>query len=459
MADVKLSQALGATDVTESAATLNGVLEYATAHPTELYVYLGRTDAGTDRGAWEQEIPLGVIAEGSFSTVVTGLTPQTKYYYRCYGTNANGAGWSLAATPFYTTSTSKEWNRLLKITFSGYDRDTALTNFPALVALDDGIAGFSYAQFGSGSGADLRFEDTDGTELNYEIDTWNPQGTSYIWVQVPEIVSTTTYIIAKWGKGDAQQPVYTTNGAVWSEGYAGVWHMDESGAINSVNGHTGTAHGNVDADGHIGGGQHFNRDSGHQYISVGDIEITDDLTMEAWHCNTYANPPGDKYVMRKKDSYEWYQWNVDWNINFDIIGTERYQFQKNGMWDLDAPAWTYEAVSYDSSEGVGRGYMTILSNPDSMVQRYVIDKGDGMAPTQNDNELTISCGDNRGYYGKMDEVRVSRVVRSADWLWACWKTQGNPEEFSSYDSVVLIPEPGTMLVGLLAVIALLRLRR
>jgi hypothetical protein len=103
--------------------------------------------------------------------------------------------------------------------------------------------------------------------------------------------------------------------------------------------------------------------------------------------------------------------------------------------------------------------MNTKAEPYNMTQRYFFDKGDGMAPAQNDNELTISCGDNRGYYGKMDEVRVSRVVRSADWLWACWKNQGSLEEFSTYDPVVFIPEPGMMVLGIAAAIVLLRLRK
>jgi len=377
------------------------------------------------------------------------LLLETTYYYRGFGTNEQGTGWSLSAKPFYTTTTSKEWNRIMMITFSGYDRATVLTNFPVLVVLNDNIEGFSYTHFGSANGTDLRFEDKSGTEVPYEIESWNPQGSSYIWVQVPELASAETFIIARWGNGDALQPAYTTNGATWSEGYAGVWHMNEPGAVNSVNGHAGTAHGNQNAIGYIGGAQSFSRVSGNQYISVGDIDISDDLTMEAWLCNTYSNPPGDKFVMSKKDSYEWYQWNVDWNINFDIIGTSRYVFQKNNMYDLDEPAWTYEAVSYDSSEGFGKGYMTTQADPNTMAQRYVFDKGAGMAPAQNNNELTISCGDNRGYYGRMDEVRLSRVERSADWLWASWKSQGGPDEFAEYGAVQLIPELGVLLPGLM----------
>ena len=62
------------------------------------------------------------------------------------------------------------------ITFSGYTGATALTNFPVLVVLTNGMSGFSYRQMSSPSNAgDLRFTDESGTAwLNYECETWSP---------------------------------------------------------------------------------------------------------------------------------------------------------------------------------------------------------------------------------------------------------------------------------------------
>ena len=38
------------------------------------------------------------------------------------------------------------------------------------------------------NGADLRFVDADdSTLLDHEIESWNPGGTSYVWVRVPTI--------------------------------------------------------------------------------------------------------------------------------------------------------------------------------------------------------------------------------------------------------------------------------
>ena len=68
----------------------------------------------------------------------------------------------------------------------------ALTNFPMLVQFGTNIGSFDYNQFSSPSNAaDLRFTASNGTtELYYDIDTWNTNGQSYVWVRVPLIAST-----------------------------------------------------------------------------------------------------------------------------------------------------------------------------------------------------------------------------------------------------------------------------
>ncbi len=81
----------------------------------------------------------------------------------------------------------------MKITLAGYTRPSTLTDFPALVRLSTNITDFSYSQFKSDIGGDLRFSASDGTtELDYEIDTWDSGGNSYVWIEVPLLSGTTT---------------------------------------------------------------------------------------------------------------------------------------------------------------------------------------------------------------------------------------------------------------------------
>jgi len=99
----------------------------------------------------------------------------------------------------------------MEIRFPGYDRDETLADFPALVALNEGVGGFSYGGFLSPLGYDLRFSNaTETAELDYEIESWDTNGTSHVWVRIPEFTSN-TMIRAYWGNLSAtEQPVSCT---------------------------------------------------------------------------------------------------------------------------------------------------------------------------------------------------------------------------------------------------------
>ena len=116
----------------------------------------------------------------------------------------------------------------VEMTTSGYAGTETLANFPVLVKFaKDAPAGFDYSQFQPGQ-TDLSFEDASGNKLAYEIDTWDEEGTSFVWVKVPELTSATK-IIAKWGDPDATTvPAERAKGAVWGAAdYAAVWHFSE----------------------------------------------------------------------------------------------------------------------------------------------------------------------------------------------------------------------------------------
>ncbi|HQL47140.1 MAG TPA: DUF2341 domain-containing protein, partial [Holophaga sp.] len=82
-------------------------------------------------------------------------------------------------------------------------------------------------------GADLRFADSTGNELPYEIETWNTSGSSYIWVKVPMIVNATSFITAYWKNPGASAPVYTA-GAVWDTAHTAVYHLNENVTDNAL---------------------------------------------------------------------------------------------------------------------------------------------------------------------------------------------------------------------------------
>ena len=121
--------------------------------------------------------------------------------------------------------------RTVPFTASGYDGESTLENFPVLVRLSGtDVAGFRHDEIGSTTNdayAALRFADAAGNSLDYEIEEWNPGGTSFVWVSLPSLAGTDTRFSAfyKPAAGTALPAVRPTN--VWtSAGYVGVWHLN-----------------------------------------------------------------------------------------------------------------------------------------------------------------------------------------------------------------------------------------
>ena len=111
---------------------------------------------------------------------------------------------------------------------------TPLANFPTLVRISEaGLTGFNYADC---LDADcIWFEDEGGNVLPFEVDTWDDQGESLVWVSVPSLSSSTT-ILMRWANSGAKVSPDPTN--VWSRAsYVGVWHMNELLADTSTGKH------------------------------------------------------------------------------------------------------------------------------------------------------------------------------------------------------------------------------
>lgn len=121
------------------------------------------------------------------------------------------------------------YKKMLPIQISGYTDSEILDNVPLLVRLSENIDGFTYNDLAyPNTGADLFFVDKSGENvLPHEIDTWNPNGESLIWVKIPEFKSGEKFY-AVYGNNDDN--TVNSSKAVWSN-YAGVWHMGEASGI------------------------------------------------------------------------------------------------------------------------------------------------------------------------------------------------------------------------------------
>ena len=90
--------------------------------------------------------------------------------------------------------------------------------------------GFSYADCDP---TQMRFGDENYAPIPFEVDTWNPQGESLVWVKVPLAEGTKINLVYNGTATVANDP-----SAVWGD-YTGVWHfetLDESVKVTNAQG-------------------------------------------------------------------------------------------------------------------------------------------------------------------------------------------------------------------------------
>jgi len=135
------------------------------------------------------------------------------------------------------------WEARTTITLDTSDISADIQDFAILVALGPDAIDYATAQ---ADGDDLRFvASDDATPLDFEIEQWNPGGTSIVWVRLPVLESggTAQSFRAYWNNpaaAAAEDPV-----ATFDDGTHTVAHHFETGLVNSLDGVAATANGGV----------------------------------------------------------------------------------------------------------------------------------------------------------------------------------------------------------------------
>ena len=332
----------------------------------------------------------------------------------------------------------------MEICFTGYNGTDTLANFPVLVKLGPAQTGFSYSQFASPNGDDLRFRDAARNELKYEIESWDPSGTSYVWVKVPALAKNTS-IWAAWGSPKlATKPSYTSDGSVWSEGYAAVYHADEGGSTHkdsTANARNGTPLGNtVAVAGMVAGADQFdgNGDAVRLPKTFGLFGGNQSVTVEFWFKADAVAP--DTYYGTSPVLFQGRGENA-WMLTFgDSVAANSLSIRLNqGGWASPASApgiatgrWYYFSTTYTPSG---------TNNWKAYLDGTVVSQGTLTGTVTADTALNNQYGGSdesgagvtsRWFKGAMDEVRVSNVARSDNWLWASWNTVFSNGTFATY---------------------------
>jgi hypothetical protein len=297
-------------------------------------------------------------------------------------------------------------------------------------------SGFAYNQFGSGSN-DLAFTaDAAGlTNLNYEIDTWNTNGLSYVWVQVPTLVGN-SIITARWGAPGQTRPVCTTNGSTWSNGYVGVWHFSETNGTTVKNSTTygsalnGTISGSnpvqLNTPGWVGTGANWIGDSQENgMITIPDnagLRGPSNITISHWgyfrgmglssYGRVYAKSDGNPYWLASRG-------NTYLAIDVNNSYSSGDFLRNDNVWQYGA--WAYDNAVSKTSIFYQNGSSVFSTTATANLTQ---DSGALIIGNRSDGTRTLA--------GVLDEFRVSQVTRSANWIWAEYLNMASNAVFNSY---------------------------
>ncbi len=310
-----------------------------------------------------------------------------------------------------------------------------------LVVLGTNVPGFNYGQFQTPDGSDLRFLAADGgTELNYEIETWNTNGSSFVWVQLP-LFTNQCSILARWGDpAVTDPPVGAGTGATWSEDFLGVWHLAETSGAHYDSSPALAASRFVSAvqqgtaAGIVGGADNFNGTS--NYVSLPDMGTVPSVTVEAW-VNLNSTPSGNDVGLVSSDP-----WSAG-VTHFKTSSTRNLKAQINSGGTvissdgvLPIGAWAHVAYTVG---GAGAGNFRLYLNGALLA-----------SATGTSNNILTDVKLAREYNGRylnarLDEVRISSVARSSNWLWATCQNIASNSSFASY-GVVSEPTPSAPVI-------------
>ncbi|HEY4052069.1 MAG TPA: DUF2341 domain-containing protein, partial [Acidobacteriaceae bacterium] len=279
--------------------------------------------------------------------------------------------------------------------------------------------------------------------LSFEIDNYNPTtGAGSFWVGIPTLSHTSdTTIYMFYGI-----PSITTSqqnpAGVWSNGYLSVYHLGNGTTVGLTDsgsvGYTLAGSGSAVA-GRIGGGVGFSGDPGTYLYYDSPVAYpsgASPVSLEAWVQLPPGAPPvtGREFVGYGENSANGSRFGLaEWaQPDANIVGLE---FENLG---IGGPIW--QDNNWHHLVGVYGG--GAISTPASM---YYLDgvplstaASSGITPAITTTELkiggiptvTFCCAFN----GSVDEVRVSSVARSADWVATEYTNESSPSTFYSVGS-------------------------
>jgi hypothetical protein len=302
-------------------------------------------------------------------------------------------------------------------------------DFPLLLRLDSSSVDFSVPADGGG---DLRFTRGTTNHLPYEVELWDEtRGVAVVWVALDTVFGDSVQSITM-SRGDLPQAPPGGEGVFSSaRGFEAVWHLGEEAL-----GDTGIAGAFIDATGRgydgddyvsatgkegiIGRGQEF--DGTDDYILIPQtLQPSGSMTISCWVRSAYV-PNTENSGFRIVSTYAENTGNpLGFQVRTyqnDLVFTAGDGTSKNDAqaWDVVSATWQHIVVVYEAGTGAVDFFLNGEKVPTALAPtRPEIVYGDARTYLSHPGSWTVS--------GHLDEIRLSRRMRSEDWVRLCYENQ------------------------------------
>ena len=291
-----------------------------------------------------------------------------------------------------------------------------LTNFPILV----NFTSDDLKENAKEDGSDIVFTSADKTTKLYrEIEDYNSDtGELVAWVNIPSLdADNDSYIYLYYGNQLASE---TNDTETWDDHFVMVQHLNNNQLDSTDNNIDGNITGSLTLTTDRLSTNNAYRFTNDNYITINDPLNQENLeqiwTVDAWY-----------YIDDKDDYQTVVYFNRGCQIIYSTSGNpilylnsspNDYYTYGDGT-QIDTNTWQKITFRFRNSDGYRKIYVNGVG---------ISTSGPNQTSTPNGISAPIKIGGTT-FRGIMDEVKISRIIRSDDWILTEYNTQNNPSSF------------------------------
>ncbi|MBV8895894.1 MAG: DUF2341 domain-containing protein [Acidobacteriaceae bacterium] len=282
--------------------------------------------------------------------------------------------------------------------------------------------------------------------LKWEFESYNPvSGAISAWVQVPTLShSVDTVIYMLYGNASVSTFQGGAAGAAWDSYYAGVWHFPNGSVLStgdSTNQITLKNNGAAATSGQIGGALLLNNVSSGRYgydleAAVTALANSGSKTFEAW-----INPSAFHTNASQYTGLVTYGKGGNVIYSLSLVGSGK-STNATPRFEVQNSSGSYQNASANalSATGTWSHIVGVVASPTIYIYVNGVQHSAAFSgmPAAGASTFALSIGrdfyDNnnppaRWFDGAIDEVRLSTMARSADWIATEYNNQSSPGTF------------------------------